>query len=255
MVDSSIKEFLDEKVDEYNTLAFIGDDPISVPHRFDLKEDQEIAGFLAATISWGNRKVIVQNAHKMLDLMGESPFDFVCSSSDRDLSRLDAFLHRTFKGEDFRYFVEALRNIYLNHGGMEAVFNKYPDSDDMQDAISHFRTLFFSLPHLTRTDKHVSDPSKGSSAKRINMMLRWFIRCDNRGVDLGIWRQLKPSQLSCPLDVHSGGIARKLGLLSRTQNDAKALKELNASLRSLDPVDPVKYDFALFGLGIFDQFK
>jgi uncharacterized protein (TIGR02757 family) len=254
MIHPEIKALLDEKVDQYNTSAFVEDDPISVPRRFSIKEDQEIAGFLAATISWGNRKTIVNNAHKMLNLMGENPYDFVMSASAPSLDKLDSFVHRTFNGLDFRYFILSLRNIYTNHHGMEAVFATHQGSEDMQDTISHFKKVFFELKHLTRTTKHISDPSKGSSAKRLNMMLRWFVRNDNRGVDLGIWKNFKPSQLSCPLDVHSGDTARKLGLLTRTQNDGKALKELNISLRSLDADDPVKYDFALFGLGMFDKF-
>ncbi|MDZ4666537.1 MAG: TIGR02757 family protein [bacterium] len=254
MVDSEIRAFLNQKVEQYNQLNFIETDPISIPHRYSRKEDIEISGFLAATISWGNRKTIVKNAHKMLDLLGESPHDFVLSAKQNHLNKLDHFVHRTFCGQDYQYFIKGLRHVYKNHRGLEGVFNKYAKPDNLQVAISEFKKVFFEIPHPLRTTKHVSDPQKGSSAKRINMMLRWFVRKDKQGVDFGIWHSISPAQLSCPLDVHSGNIARKLGLLSRNQNDSKACAELDQTLRILDPNDPVKYDFALFGLGIFENF-
>ena len=253
-IDDEIISFLNEKVDQYNRPSFIENDPISIPHRFSLKEDIEIAGFLAATISWGKRETIVKNGHKMLDLLGESPFDFVMSHDAKQLKRLNGFVHRTFNQEDFKSFIKALKHLYQVHGGLETVFNKYATEESLQPAIHQFKKTFFEIPHSQRTTKHISDPFKGSAAKKINMYLRWLVRVDNRGVDLGLWRKIKPSQLSCPLDVHSGNIARKLGLLNRKQNDAKAVTELDNSLRKLDPNDPVKYDFALFGLGIFDRF-
>ncbi|MCX6231996.1 MAG: TIGR02757 family protein [Bacteroidetes bacterium] len=253
-IDSELKAFLDEKVTQYNTPNFIENDPISIPHRYSLKEDIEIAGFLAASISWGNRKVIVQNGHRMLDLLGESPFDYVMSANTTDLKRLENFVHRTFNGEDFSFFIKGLKNIYSNHNGIESIFYKNSTTDSLQPAISEFKKKFFEISHPERTCKHISDPERGSAAKRINMMLRWFVRYDKNGVDLGIWKTLKPSQLSCPLDIHSGNIARKFGLLYRKQNDAMALKELDYALRILDINDPVKYDFALFGLGIFEKF-
>lgn len=258
MLDTSeisyIKTFLDEKVDEFNNIHFIELDPVSIPHRFSLKEDIEVAGFLAATIAWGNRKSIIQNANKLMDDMGESPFDFVMHASNQQIKKIH-FVHRTFNSEDLRVFIKCLRNIYKNEGGMEKIFASAATIDSMQPAIAEFKRLFFSIEHLARTEKHVSDPAKGSSAKRINMMLRWFVRKDNRGVDFGIWNEsIKPSLLSLPLDVHTGNIARKLGLLHRTQNDAKAVQEIDLVLRSFDPIDPVKYDFALFGLGAIDNF-
>lgn len=248
-----LKGYLEQKVLEYNTASFIEPDPISVPHRFSLKEDQEIAGFLAASIAWGNRKMITKNGHRMLDLMGESPYDFVLSHSDDQLVRLDSFVHRTFNGQDFTYFIKALKHIYENHLGLEGIFLKHQTIDSLQPAIHELNRLFFEIEHPARTRKHVADPLKGSVAKRLNMYLRWMCRKDNTGVDLGIW-DIDPAKLSCPLDVHSGNVARKLGLLTRKQNDPKALNELDNNLRILDAQDPVKYDFALFGLGIFEGF-
>lgn len=248
-----LKGFLEQKVLEYNTTSFIEPDPISVPHRFSLKEDQEIAGFLAASIAWGNRKMITKNGHRMLDLIGESPYDFVLSHSDDQLERLDSFVHRTFNGQDFTYFIKALKHIYENHLGLEGIFLKHQTIDSLQPAIHELNRLFFEIEHPARTRKHVADPLKGSVAKRLNMYLRWMCRKDNTGVDLGIW-DIDPAKLSCPLDVHSGNVARKLGLLTRKQNNPKALNELDNNLRILDAQDPVKYDFALFGLGIFEGF-
>ncbi len=253
-IDAEIKSFLDEKVIYYNTPAFIESDPISVPHRYSLKEDIEISGFLAATISWGNRQQIVKTGHRLMDLMGESPYDFVMEHSSRQLDKLSGFVYRTFNENDLKYFILALRHLYKKYGGMETIFVRYATQDSLQSAIHYFRQHFFEINHPHRTEKHVSDPFKGSAAKKINMFLRWMIRNDQRGVDFGIWQSLQPSQLSCPLDVHSGNIARKLGLLNRVQNDAKAVQELDFNLRTMDPVDPVKYDFALFGLGVFDDF-
>jgi uncharacterized protein (TIGR02757 family) len=248
-----LKDFLDSKVEEFNTLAFIEPDPISVPHRYSRKEDIEIASFLASTIAWGNRKMITKNGHRMMDLLGESPYDFVMSHRESSLENLEEFVHRTFNSEDFRYFIKALNHIYTNHDGLEAIFQKYQTSDSLQPAIHELNQLFFEIPHPHRTRKHVADPKKGSVAKRINMMLRWLCRKDKTGVDFGIW-DIDPAKLSCPLDVHSGNVARKLGLITRTQNDVKALNELDLNLRKLDSKDPVKYDFALFGLGIFEGF-
>lgn len=252
--NNDLKDFLETKVLQYNTIDFIEPDPISVPHRYSLKEDIEIAGFLASSIAWGNRKMITKNGHRMMDLLGNSPYDFVMNHDDYQLERLDGFVHRTFNADDFKYFIKALKHIYTNKGGLENIFIQNQTETSLQPAIHTLNEIFFEIPHLTRTRKHVADPDKGSVAKRINMCLRWFVRNDNTGVDLGIWKSISPSKLSCPLDVHSGNVARKLGLLNRKQNDNKALLELDNSLRLLDPNDPVKYDFALFGLGIFESF-
>lgn len=249
-----LKDFLNEKVIQYNNPKFIESDPIQVPYTFSKKEDIEISGFLAATIAWGNRKSIIKNAYKMMDLLDNSPYDFIINHQETDLDKLNNFVHRTFNGQDFMQFIKSLQHIYKNHNGLEAVFAKHAEKDSLQKAIHHFKQHFFEITHLPRTQKHISDPLKKSAAKRINMFLRWMVRNDNAGVDFGIWQSLSPSQLSCPLDVHSGGIARKLGLLKRKQNDAKALTELDTYLRKLDANDPVKYDYALFGLGAFENF-
>lgn len=254
MNQKDLKEFLDLKVSQYNNPKFIESDPIQIPHTFTKKEDIEISGFLTATISWGNRKSIINNANRLMLLLDNAPYDFVLNHKETDLEKLKSFVHRTFNGDDCIQFIKCLRSIYENHNGLEAVFSKFVEKDSLQKSISEFKRIFFEIEHVTRTQKHVSDPLKNSAAKRLNMMLRWFIRNDNAGVDFGIWKSLYPSQLSCPLDVHSGNVARKLGLLKRKQNDAKALKELDINLRNLDPLDPVKYDFALFGLGAFENF-
>ncbi|SDW36894.1 TIGR02757 family protein [Flavobacterium degerlachei] len=254
MNHTDLKSFLDEKVIQYNTLEFIESDPIQIPHLFSQKEDIEIAGFLSATIAWGNRTMIIRNSHKMMDLMGNAPYDFVMSHTEEDLEKLETFVHRTFNAQDFTFFIKSLKNIYQNHNGLEYVFTKNEHLENMQLSISEFKKTFFEIPHQYRTQKHVSDPMNNSAAKRINMFLRWMVRQDNKGVDLGIWKSISASSLSCPLDVHSGNVARKLGLLSRKQNDGKALAELDIKLREFDRMDPVKYDFALFGLGVFEGF-
>ena len=252
---SELEDFLDEKHDQYNRPEFIESDPISIPHLFSKKEDIEISGFLAATIAWGNRKMIVRNANRLVELMDYSPFDFVMNFSDKELQSFENFVHRTFNGTDCIYFLESLRNIYQNYKGLEAVFShEIKNTGSVKDAIIYFRKVFFELPFPDRTGKHVANPEKNSSAKRINMYLRWMVRNDNRGVDFGIWKTIKPAGLFCPLDVHSGNISRKLGLLNRKANDWKAVDELTTNLRTFDNIDPVKYDFALFGLGVFEKF-
>ncbi len=254
MTPKELKEFLDFKVDQYNTAEFIETDPVQIPHLFSRKEDIEISGFLTATISWGNRKSILKNAHSLMELLEFAPYDFVQNHSEGDLQRFEKFVHRTFNSIDLIYFIKAFQNIYGQHKGLENIFSKHSGKYSLQPAIHEFKNIFFELPHEKRTEKHVSDPLKNSAAKRINMFLRWMIRNDNRNVDLGIWNSLSSSQLSCPLDVHSGNVARKLGLLKRKQNDAKALAELDINLRKLDHQDPVKYDYALFGLGVFENY-
>jgi uncharacterized protein (TIGR02757 family) len=254
MNKNELKEFLDEKVLLYNNPQFIESDPIQIPHQFSLKEDVEIAAFLTSTIAWGNRKMIISNSKRMMALMGNSPYDFVMGHNEAQLESLDGFAHRTFNSTDFATFIKALQHIYKNHNGLEMAFAKNKQPLSMQQSISEFRKLFFETAHQQRTMKHVSDPMQGSAAKRINMFLRWMCRNDKAGVDFGIWNSISPASLSCPLDVHSGNVARKLGLLTRKQNDARALAELDAALRLLDPNDPVKYDFALFGLGVFEGF-
>jgi len=251
---SDLKTFLDDKVVEYNQPSFITSDPIQIPHQFTLKEDIEIAGFLAATIAWGNRTMIIKNANRMMELLDDSPFDFIMNHQEQDLKRFSGFVHRTFNSTDLIQFVKSLQHIYTNHNGLENTLAIKDSSNSYKTAISSFKQVFFEVPHQSRTEKHVSNPLKGSAAKRINMFLRWMVRTDNCGVDFGIWKTHNPANLSCPLDVHSGNVARKLGLLNRKQNDWKALSELDTNLRKLDKSDPSKYDFALFGLGIFEKF-
>jgi uncharacterized protein (TIGR02757 family) len=251
---SELKEFLDEKTLQYQQPEFLDTDPIQVPHAFVRKEDREVAGFLTATIAWGNRQSIIRSARNMMALMDDSPYDFTMEATVKDLEKLKPFVHRTFNGHDLVFFIKGLRHLYREYGGMESLFERYADAEGMQGAISRVRAHFFEPGHLQRTEKHFSDPSRGSAAKRINMFLRWMVRPALSGVDFGLWTGISPARLSCPLDVHSGKVARALGLLQRKQNDARAVAELDAALRKLDPEDPVKYDFALFGLGVFEQF-
>jgi uncharacterized protein (TIGR02757 family) len=253
-MDSELKSFLDEKVETYNNVKFISEDPISIPHQFSKKEDIEISGFLTATIAWGGRKTIIKNAQKMINFIDGDPFNFVLNHEDTDLLKIKDFVHRTFNNDDFLYFIKALRNIYLNHQGLEDVFKRNQCENSLQHGIHILKQKFFEIDHPLRARKHISDPGSKSAAKRINMFLRWMIRKDKKGVDFGIWDSISPSKLSCPLDVHSGTTARQFGLLKRQQNDAKAVIELDQSLRLLDPADPVKYDFALFGLGAIEKF-
>jgi len=249
-----LKEFLDLKANHYQSQDFISADPIQIPHRFTKKEDVEIAGFLAATIAWGNRTSIIKNANEMMKLMDEAPFDFIVNHQTSDLDVFDGFVHRTFNATDLKYFVQAIKNIYVNKGGLEFCITQHVSKMPLQTALHHFKKDFFELPHELRTEKHLADPLKGSAAKRINMYLRWMVRPNTSGVDFGLWKSMHPRNLSCPLDLHSGTVARKLGILNRKQNDAKALLELDKQLRIMDSEDPVKYDFALFGLGAFEKF-
>ena len=272
---SELKEFLDEKFNQYNRIDFIDSDPISIPHQFSKKEDIEIAGFLAATIAWGQRITIINNANKLMKWMDNRPFDFVMNATEKDFKVFSDFKHRTFNGIDTVFFLRSLQNIYQHHGGLQNAFGFNSIDAAKEDltllrSINRFRKIFFSISYPARTGKHVSNPSENSSSKRLCMYLRWMVRNDKSNVDFGLWSApsaLKgkkktlfkdnltfSSLLMCPLDVHSGNVARKLGLLSRKQNDWKAVEELTANLRKFDPIDPVKYDFALFGLGVFEKF-
>jgi uncharacterized protein (TIGR02757 family) len=255
MKDLDLKDFMDSKVVQYNQPRFLEDDPIQIPHQFGRKEDIEISAFLTATIAWGNRKSIIKNAGRMMQLMDMAPYDFVMYHQEADLTHFDAFVHRTFNSEDLLCFIRALQHLYTNHGGLEQAFARGGEAGDLQAAISGFKAVFFGVPHPLRSRKHLPDPLKGSAAKRINMFLRWMVRKDQAGVDFGIWDSISPAALSCPLDVHSGNVARKLGILKRRQNDARAVAELDLKLRQWDPADPVKYDFALFGLGVFENWS
>lgn len=254
MNKSELKPFLDEKVQAFNAPHFIATDPIQIPHQFEHPADIELAGFLTALISWGNRKAIIQSAQKMMDFLHHSPHDFVMNHSQEELNGLSRFTYRTFQGEDFPFIVNGLKQCLNTYGSLEQFFVHHQQDDQLQGAIAQLHHFFFQHQPKHRSAKHIANPAKGSSAKRINMFLRWMIRKDPAGVDFGIWKNLNPSQCSIPLDVHSGRVARKLGLLQRKSNDQKAVKELDQALRQLDPIDPVKYDFALFGLGVFEGF-
>lgn len=245
-----LKSFLDEKADQYNTPDFIENDPVQIPHRFSSKQDIEIAGFLSATISWGNRKSIIKSAEKMLDIMGNAPYDFVVNYSEKDLKEIqDKSIHRTFNGQDFTYFIRQFNRIYKQHDSLENLFKMKDSEVNFLHAIERFRNSFLEV-EKHRSHKHVSSPYKNSSAKRIIMFLRWMVRKDKKGVDFGIWEEIDQKYLSIPLDVHTGNISRKLGLISRTQNDWKTVEELDKTIREFDGKDPAKYDFALFGLGV-----
>lgn len=245
-----LKSFLDEKADQYNHPEFIENDPIQIPHRFSLKQDVEIVGFLAATISWGNRKAIIKSAEKMLDIMGNSPYDFVLNHSEKDLKSLEGkSIHRTFNGEDFTYFIKQFQRIYKENESLENLFKVKDQETNFLHSIERFRSQFLGT-EKHRSHKHVSSPYKNSSTKRIIMFLRWMVRKDKRGVDFGFWESIDQKYLSIPLDVHTGNISRKLGLISRTQNDWKTVEELDLVIRKFDEKDPAKYDFALFGLGV-----
>lgn len=257
MIDSSenIKSFLDEKLELFNRTEFIETDPIQIPSLFSTKENIEIAGFLAASIAWGQRPTIIRNAKKLIALMENDPITFLLNSDESDWSAFLNFKHRTFNGVDCIYFLKALKHIYQNHGGLELVFTEgYRHQSSVFSALIHFRKVFFELNHERRTEKHVPDVEKGAAAKRLNMYLRWMVRNDRSAVDFGLWNQIPASALMLPLDIHTGNVGRKLGLLNRTQNDWRAVEEITARLREFDAFDPVKYDFALFGLGVFEKF-
>lgn len=250
-----LKELLDDAYEQYARPAFIEDDPIQVPRAFIKRADAETIGFITATIAWGQRKTIIANSWKLARLMDEAPYDFVMHASPADLKRLDRFVHRTFNATDLRHFVLALRHVNTAYEGLEGAFLARTNGEpagawSAAEGIARFKERFFEIAHEPRTRKHVADPAKGSNAKRINMFLRWMVRPADRGIDLGLWKRIPPSALHVPLDVHTGRVARELGLLHRTQDDWKAVAELTARLRLLDPQDPVKYDIALFAMGV-----
>lgn len=255
MNQKELKEFLDEKVSQYNHPNFIESDPIQIPHRFTQKEDIEISAFLVATMAWGNRKMIISKALDLMNRMGNSPYDFVMNYSESQFEKIESFKHRTINSIDFDFYVRSLQNIYTNHNGLENSFHFEPEETDSYHSIERFRRLFLEVSHQSRSEKHLSSPAKNSAAKRLNMFLRWMVRNDRQGVDFGLWQNISMSQLVCPLDIHSGNVARGLNILVRKQNDWKAADELNSFLKELDAEDPVKYDFALFGLGVFENFN
>lgn len=249
----NLQNLLDQKVVQYNNFKFIETDPISIPHMFKSKEDIEISAFLTSVISWGRRTAIIKSAKRLMELMDNSPHDFLINSNDKDLSRFEGFVYRTFNADDCLFLITSLRNIYLKSESLESVATKaFKANGSMFDVLAGLRSAIIQTPHLKRSEKHLANPLTGSAAKRTNMFLRWMVRKDNSGVDFGIWDKIPQSHLLCPLDVHSGNVARKLGLLTRKQNDWKAVEELTTELRSFDAEDPVKYDFALFGMGVFE---
>ena len=253
----NIKELLDEKYFQFNNRSFIETDPISIPHQFSKKEDIEIAALLVATIAWGQRTSIINNGNKLMRLMNDEPHDFILNFSKKDALRFEGFVHRTFNATDCVFFLNSLKHIYTKHSGLEAAFSiNFPSKEtDIKNAITNFRNLFLKTMHQSRSEKHISNPSAKSSAKRLCMFLRWMVRKDKHGVDFGLWKSIKTSQLCLPLDLHTGNVSRKLGLLHRTQNDWQAVEEITSVLRSFDKNDPIKYDFSLFGLGAFEGFR
>lgn len=252
-----VNELLDEKYFQFNNSSFIETDPISIPHQFSKKEDIEIAALLVATIAWGQRTSIINNGNELMRLMNDEPYEFIMNFSKKDAARFETFVHRTFNSVDCVFFLNSLKNIYTKHGGLENAFSSNFSSKetDVKIAITRFRELFLSIPHPSRSDKHISNPSAKSSAKRLCMFLRWMVRKDKHGVDFGIWKSINSAQLCLPLDLHTGNVSRKLGLLKRTQNDWQAVEEITTVLRGFDKKDPIKYDFSLFGLGAFEGFR
>jgi len=248
-----IKSFLDSRVIQYNRPDFIDTDPIQIPHHFMRKEDIEIAGFLAATIAWGQRVSIIRNGKRLIEMMDNSPYEFITEADENNLLIVSDFVHRTFNGNDCLFFLKSLKNIYQNHGGLEEVFTTgYQSDKKVFSSLEYFREVFLSIPHDNHVTKHISDVSANSSAKRLNMFLRWMVRSDENEVDFGLWKNIPASALMLPLDVHTGDVARAYGLLNRKQNDWKAVEEITNVLREFDPIDPIKYDFALFGIGAFE---
>ena len=263
---ASLKIFLDKKVEEYDQPSFIKNDPICIPHLFSKKTDIEIAGFFAAIFSWGNRTTIINKSRELMQLMDNAPHQFILGHEVSDLKKLIGFKHRTFNTTDLLYFIEFFKHHYSKNKSLEsAFFNKLsiskelskvsPVGGDLEGALNNFYNYFFSLEDSPlRTVKHIASPQKNSSCKRLNMFLRWMVRRDNKGVDFGIWKKISPAQLICPIDVHVARVARHFGLLDRKATDWQAALELTANLSSLDKDDPVKYDFALFGLGVMEKF-
>ena len=253
---SELKNFLNEKAEFYNAKSFVENDPIQIPHRFSLKQDIEIAGFLTATISWGNRKSIINDAERMMNWLGNSPYDFVMNYISGDLDFIEnRAVHRTFTADDFKFFIENHNRIYQQNDSLENLFKNNHSENNFYHALERFRTKFFNEDFSHRSAKHVSSTYKNSSAKRLMMFLRWMVRKDKKGVDFGIWKDIDAKYLSIPLDVHTGNISRKLSLILRKQNDWKTVEELDLILREMDSEDPAKYDFALFGLGVSGDFE
>jgi uncharacterized protein (TIGR02757 family) len=253
MKENELKYFLDRKVDLYNQPSFIKDDPISIPHLFTKKQDIEIAGFFASIFSWGNRTTIINKSKELMQLMDNRPHDFCLNHSAKELKRLTSFKHRTFNTTDLLYCVEFFKHHFSKNKSLETAFTQHGKT--VEEMLTGFHNYFFSFEHVpARTKKHIATPERKSSCKRLNMFLRWMVRNDNKGVDFGIWKNIPPSQLICPIDLHVSRVAKRLGILKRKQTDWQAAIELTEYLRTLDSKDPVKYDFALFGLGVMEKF-
>jgi len=256
LLTQNTANLLNEKYLKFNNPSFITLDPISIPHKFICKKDIEISGFFAATLAWGQRKTIISKCAELFELMDNAPFQFISGAEDLELKKLENFKHRTFNFTDLLYFIEFLKSHYSRFESLEDAFligNE--SSQNIKVNLINFNKYFFSLEDSPkRTVKHVSSPAKNSACKRINMYLRWMVRQDDKGVDFGIWKRLQPSQLICPCDLHVDRVARKLELISRKQTDWLTAEELTEKLKELDPLDPTKYDFALFGLGIEEKF-
>ena len=256
MNKEELRDLLEHLHDKYNQPEFIEPDPISIPHSFSDRHDREVAGFMAATIAWGNRKAIVKSAARMMQYMDDSPADFVRNASASELAHLQSYVHRTFNGQDFTDFVLAIRGITERWGGIGEFFEQnYVATQSIPQVLSLFRKEFFSIEHNPHCEKHLSSIDKGAACKRLNMYLRWFVRRDDRGVDFGLWEKIPMSALYLPLDVHTGNMGRALGLLTRKQSDWKATDEITRSLREFCSDDPVRYDYSLFGAGIDGYLK
>lgn len=256
MIPEKLKEFLDSKVAEYNQPGFIENDPVCIPHLFSRKQDIEIMGFWASILAWGQRKTIINKCRELIELMDGTPYEFIMNHKESDLKSFLSFKHRTFNDIDTLYFIEFFREYYSKEDSLEEAFSRFllPNSEDVGPALAGFHDLFFSLPDFPhRTRKHIATPLRGSTCKRINMFLRWMVRKDDKGVDFGIWNKIKMAQLVCPCDVHVDRVARRFGLITRKQTDWQTAIELTENLRAMDPVDPVKYDFALFGIGVEEK--
>jgi len=250
-----IKDFLDERYREYSNPSFISTDPVSVPHHYSGKQDIEISGFWTAVLSWGKRATIIRKANELFSLMDHAPYEFILNHEDNDLIKLLTFRHRTFNATDTLYFIHFLHSYYSDHDSLEDLFLPDPGENTIESGLNRFHSAFFNLPEAPeRTRKHISAPERKSACKRLNMFLRWMVRTNAEGVDFGIWHKIKPSQLVCPCDLHVDRVARKLGLITRNHADWKAAVELTENLKILDRNDPVKYDYALFGLGIIEKF-
>jgi uncharacterized protein (TIGR02757 family) len=246
-----LKEFLDFKAEQYEKREFLFNDPIQLVHRFTKRADQEIIGLFVSTIAWGNRKSIIASGEKLISIMQNRPFEFIMNYED--ISQIGKFVHRTFNSQDLDFFIRSIQNIYKNHGGLEKIFSENNLHSGMKGRILNFRQIFLDVDHEKRSEKHISNPLQNSACKRLNMFLRWMVRPNSKQVDLGIWKSISCSELLLPLDVHTSRNARALGLLKRKHDDWKALEEIMQNLRKMDPSDPVKYDFALFGIGVNEK--